>query len=701
MHRKKVKFSIDGDQDDEDASKSSGSPKHGGKAPLAQESGGGSSSSAAGKSNPLARLTLKNVVQKKILSVVALSEKNKARTEKRRGGFIDSGLRSIDFKNLGNLLRKDDDGSLLNEVWAEVKRRTLLRYQTIEKAFRSVDTSGDGAIQFLEFQSLIRNIGMQVDNRAAQFIFVKAAGGDREVTLEEFKNILMAPTLEMLKGMLLAFEKQRKSIRVHVDVFLRRIAMASERNRRTMLYRFQRKISTPFCAGLWKDMKKHLLKTSTSEIDWDIFAKLIKGVPSIRFQAYEMELFQSLFASVDRRRRGKADVLDLCTCLSLLGAEMHQVEKFSFLFKVFDTDDDGCLTHEQILKMYCCAVIHSAIARDDRVTFEADVAFGDELSLQEARRLFEMTLRLLAARGKLDSDAHLQSFDELWTVLRQFSAVLLDRLVPGTHKAAWLLKPGGIPRITLSRWDSHRGALSYDAEKAAEVHQGLSQPAAIQKDEDVKETTLDGFRRHLTRSFRHAMRGEWEAVSLLRTDPLQNSDVLQTSDLFDEDDGGFGDLPAWEPPAPGDPGWSEKHNRTLTEWVRGATVSTNEQMGKRMRSSLSEPTLPTLENKQPRDLASQSLRSSRTMSAKARGSSVASLPSLLPPKERRNDIDRCWQCGEISVEFFGTQAIKTHKHFAREKAVQRRKVREIKPLCYSCGLCADQHELRLPSDPFS
>merc|ERR1711904_105811 len=115
-------------------------------------------------------------------------------------------------------------------------------------------------------------------------------------------------------------------------------------------------------------------------------------------------------------------------------------------------------------------------------------------------------------------------------------------------------------RNGLSRYGAHRSAVSYDSLGAAQVSQSLSSSGA-HFHEVVKDSTLDNFRKDLTRSFRHAVRGEWDAVSVLRLD----------SDAVDEEDCGL-DLPPWDPPAQGDPVWSEKHHRTLTEWVRNATV---------------------------------------------------------------------------------------------------------------------------------
>lgn len=39
-----------------------------------------------------------------------------------------------------------------------------------------------------------------------------------------------------------------------------------------------------------------------------------------------------------------------------------------------DTDNDGCLSSEQLLKMYCSLTIHAAIARGDQPSYDADRA---------------------------------------------------------------------------------------------------------------------------------------------------------------------------------------------------------------------------------------------------------------------------------------------------------------------------------------
>merc|ERR1719310_1909746 len=187
----------------------------------------------------------------------------------------------------------------MNMLWAEIKRKTLLRYLTIERAFRAVDTSGDGSIQFLEFNILMKNIGINLDNRAGQMVFQKASAGDREVSLEDFQSTLMAPTLKVLKSLLECFKNNRQKIHGHVNTFIRRVALASERNRRKSLYRFQKKLGNVFCVAFWGEMKKLVTRTRQREIDFETFRGVLSRVQHVRFQAHEVDYFKNLFEAVD------------------------------------------------------------------------------------------------------------------------------------------------------------------------------------------------------------------------------------------------------------------------------------------------------------------------------------------------------------------------------------------------------------------
>merc|ERR1719222_1225153 len=113
---------------------------------------------------------------------------------------------------------------------------------------------------------------------------------------------------------------------------------------------------------------------------------------AVWIQEFEMDFLANIFDRVDRTRRGRVATVDLMVAVLLLGSVPTAYEKAGFLFHIFDSDHDGCLTREQILRLYGSIPIHGAIARADTASYDADIMFGDELSLAKARRLFEFTL---------------------------------------------------------------------------------------------------------------------------------------------------------------------------------------------------------------------------------------------------------------------------------------------------------------------
>ena len=61
------------------------------------------------------------------------------------------------------------------------------------------------------------------------------------------------------------------------------------------------------------------------------------------------------------------------------------------LFRVFDADDDSCLTPDEIFDMYYSIRKNDTSKAGSELM--ADLVFDDELSLQAARRLYEQTVR--------------------------------------------------------------------------------------------------------------------------------------------------------------------------------------------------------------------------------------------------------------------------------------------------------------------
>merc|ERR1719454_33146 len=86
-----------------------------------------------------------------------------------------------------------------------------------------------------------------------------------------------------------------------------------------------------------------------------------------------------LFDRVDRKKSNSLKTTDIATALVLL-CKTPPIEKLRLLFRIFDADDDSCLTPDEIFDMYY------SIRKNDtsRAVSDllADLVFDDELSLQ-------------------------------------------------------------------------------------------------------------------------------------------------------------------------------------------------------------------------------------------------------------------------------------------------------------------------------
>merc|ERR1719506_512040 len=107
------------------------------------------------------------------------------------------------------------------------------------------------------------------------------------------------------------------------------------------------------------------------------------------------ELFlERLFRCVDRRKKGSVRTTDIATALVLIcnadpiPRQKDGLSKLKTLFRIFDADDDSCLTHDEIFDMYLS--IKANDITKTRQALIADITFDDELDCQ-----FIQALRLL------------------------------------------------------------------------------------------------------------------------------------------------------------------------------------------------------------------------------------------------------------------------------------------------------------------
>merc|ERR1719331_917458 len=142
---------------------------------------------------------------------------------------------------------------------------------------------------------------------------------------------------------------------------------------------------------------------------------------------YIRRCLELLFDRVDRKKSNSLKTTDIATALVLL-CKTPPLEKLRLLFRIFDADDDSCLTPDEIFDMYY------SIRKNDTLRavsdLLADLVFDDELSLQAARRLYERTVACIR------NISDFVIFEEFAQVFQK-SPEILEQLVPGTFSMEW------------------------------------------------------------------------------------------------------------------------------------------------------------------------------------------------------------------------------------------------------------------------
>merc|ERR1740117_2855418 len=161
------------------------------------------------------------------------------------------------------------------------------------------------------------------------------------------------------------------------------------------------------------------------------------------------KFLELIFRRVDRRQRGSVRTTDIATALVVICSEDPML-KLHCLFRIFDADDDGCLTHDQIFDMYL-SIKQNDITKS-RQALVADIVFDDELSLQESKRLYELTVEHLGGITAHD----FVIFEEFARVFGG-RAFLLQDLLPGAFSLEWMLQDYHVP--------SFRGAFAGDIKR--------------------------------------------------------------------------------------------------------------------------------------------------------------------------------------------------------------------------------------------
>lgn len=526
-------------------------------------------------------------------------------------------MHKIDF---GSLLRNPQtrkDPEVMRLFWEMMKRRIFDKYKTLERAFRTIDTSGDRNMSYLEFAVLLSNLGIQLDARAGRAAFDHAASNKQNVGFDEFRQVLMESTIRKLRKAIRNFDSNRRRIKGHIAIFLETLTFSSSENRLRSVDQFQRKITVEYCQSFWKALKAHTTKHRVNEIDKNVFVNTALAAPGSVFQAYEVDFLLRIFKRVDRRRVHRVSIFDIATALVLLSGDADRQSKLLFLFDVYDADDDGCLLHDQILTMLCCICVHRPIVENDDMTYEANLAFHDEQPLQEGKRIFEEVINNLARHGELDGD--ILSWSEFWGTFERMPEVL-NALIPGTFYIRWTLPEftdtdkealelGNVVRAataTPPKPGSPTGAMSPTAallQKAPSRREISTPPTSRQpysppgtagsnashgatpasaggtydnrgrylpapKSPASFITEAERFRRGVTKRYRHAMRGEWTKLESTPVEPASEGAEKEFRNVYAKDrptSASEVDLTKGS--------WSDMHRLTLLDWVRSTQES--------------------------------------------------------------------------------------------------------------------------------
>jgi len=143
-------------------------------------------------------------------------------------------------------------------------------------------------------------------------------------------------------------------------------------------------------------------------------------------------LLAAIFHRVAHHGASKSSVRthSVATALVLICREEPRA-KLRCLFAIFDADDDGCVGLDDIFDLFVSVRMNDLTRTSAKIA--ADITFGGELSLQEAKRLFELTVPHLSV------DTDIVVFDDFFKAV-QTCTVVLPSLLPGLFSLDWFFE---------------------------------------------------------------------------------------------------------------------------------------------------------------------------------------------------------------------------------------------------------------------
>eukprot|EP00435_Cladocopium_sp_Y103_P026016 s60_g6.t1 len=286
---------------------------------------------------------------------------------------FDKEMGAIEKDRLCQVLKKDVRGNA-KQFWDALKSASLQHFESTDAAFMAFASPSDCMMSLEQFQELSEYLGFALTFHSAKNLFEQKVH-DREMnamTLQDFQDACIVAPLDRIRARLRGHRQNMLACAFHIDNFIRHLSLyTGENHRRRAVTRFQQKLTTRFCMKLWSNLQQWAERKTAGEpmISKETFLKMVDSIQS--FQAYEMEFFGNIYERVDRGQKGEVVMFDLAVTILLMATSNSRCDKAKLIFTVFDTDGDGCLSSEQLLKMYCSLIIHAAIARGDQPSYDA------------------------------------------------------------------------------------------------------------------------------------------------------------------------------------------------------------------------------------------------------------------------------------------------------------------------------------------
>lgn len=330
------------------------------------------------------------------------------------------------------------DPQQLAGLWDEVKARLVRRFGTLPAALATFEHSGDGSITFAKFWDLLQSVNLPLNMATCRSIYSKATAGERSLSLESLKSLLLGRTIRKLRFIMERFNDKQARVLAHRNHFLRRLMESNLQSFTRCIDQFQRKLLVALVKKLWQCVVRRLGRPSDQDamVDRATFAHAVNDlVGGTDIQAYEQPFMLAVFDQLDHQRREAVELTSLISGLLLLSPEPERREKVALLFEAYDTDYDGCLRYDQIHEM-CRVLCFQRPRVEESARSAEDPAFQDELSQQEGVRCYECIRWNLQRTGNVNIG--IVSFPELWGSL-DGQPELLQCLFPGMIPMRWLL----------------------------------------------------------------------------------------------------------------------------------------------------------------------------------------------------------------------------------------------------------------------